>query len=133
MSFVQIQAQLSTEELLKAVGQLSKSDLDQFVQQTIALRAQRQAPSLPHTEAELLQKINQGIASEIQQRYDALITKRRAEILTSEEHAELLQLTEHIENLDAQRMACLTELAQLRQTSLVKLMEQLDIQSPDYA
>jgi hypothetical protein len=119
--------------LLQAVGQLNKSDLDRFVQQTIALRAQRQAPSLPHTEAELLQKINQGIAPEIQHRYDVLITKRRAETLTPTEHTELLQLTGQIENLDAQRMAHLTELAQLCHTSLVELMEQLDIRPPDHA
>ncbi len=83
------------------------------------------------TEAELPQKINQGIAPEIQHRYDALITKQRAETLTPGEHTELVQLAEHIENLDAQRMAHLTELAQLRWTSLVELMEQLDIQPPD--
>ncbi len=85
------------------------------------------------TEAELLQKINRGIAPEIQHRYDALVTKRRAETLTPEEHTELVQLTGHIENLDAQRIAYLTELAQLRRTSLIELMEQLDIQPPDYA
>ena len=85
------------------------------------------------TESELLQKINQSIPVETKDRYDALITKRKAETLTPQEHTELVQLTDHVENLDAQRMAHLTELAQLRQTTLVKLMEQLDIQPPDYA
>lgn len=131
MSFVQVQ--LSTEELLKAVSQLSKSDLDRFVQQTLELRAQRSAPSLPRAEAELLQKINQSIPPEIQQRYERLTTKRKAETLTPEEHAELLQLTDGIEHLDAQRITYLTELARLRQTSLSELMEQLGIHPPEYA
>ena len=133
MPFVQVQAQLPVEELLKAIRQLSEPELDHLVQLTLALRAQRRAPSLPQAEAELLQEINQSIPTEIQQRYDVLITKRKVETLTPEEHAELLQLTDRIENLEAQRMMCLAELAQLRQTSLGELMEQLDIQSPEYA
>lgn len=133
MSFVQVEAQLSVEELSKAVSQLSKPDLERLVQQALALRAQRQAPSLPHTEAELLHKINQSIPPELQQRYDGLISKRKAETLTPEEHTELLQLTDRIENLEAQRIVYLTELAQLRQTTLSELMEQLGIQPPDYA
>ncbi len=131
MSFVQVQ--LSTEELLKAVSQLSKSDLDRFVQQTLELRARRSAPSLPQAEAELLQKINQSIPPEIQQRYETLITKRKAETLTPEEHTELLQLTGGIEHLEAQRITYLTELARLRRTSLGELMEQLGIHPPEYA
>ena len=123
---------MSTKELLKAVSQLSKSDLDRFVQQTLEVRAQRSAPSLPQAEAELLQKVNQSILPEIQQRYETLITKRIAETLTPEEHAELLQLTDSIEHLEAQRMTYLTELARLRRTSLSELMEQLGIHPPGY-
>ena len=96
------------------------------------LRAQRQAPSLPRAEAELLQKANQSIPAEIQRRYDALIAKRKAETLTPEEYAELLRLTDRVENLAAQRVTYLTELAQLRHTTLSELMRQLGIRSPDY-
>lgn len=96
--------------------------------QVIALQAQRKAPSLPQAEAELLLKINQGMPSELQQRYDELISKRRAEILTPEEYEELLYLTEQIEHLEARRMECLAELARLRKTSLTSLMENLRIQ-----
>jgi hypothetical protein len=132
MPIVQVEARLSTDELLKAVGQLSKSELEQFAFQIIALRAQRQAPSLPQTESELLLKINQGVPPEVQKRYDELIAKRRAKSLTPEEYDELLHLTEQTENLEARRMEYLAELARLRHTSLAKLMENLGIRPSAY-
>ena len=70
-------------------------------------------------EAELLLKINQGIPPDIQERYNALITKRRCSpgsaisapgehrrnlTLTPDEHAELLRLSDKVEALAAQRV-----------------------------
>ncbi len=133
MSTVYVNAQLSSDQLLKAIEQLSPSELEQFVFQVIALQAQRKAPSLPHAEAEMLLKINQGVPAEVQMRYDELIAKRRAEILTPDEHSELLRLTDQIEKLEAHRVEYLTELARLRKTSLTGLMKDLGIQAPTYA
>jgi hypothetical protein len=133
MSTVKVEIQLSSQELLKAVEQLSLTDLEQFVSQVLLLQAQRKANSLPQAEAELLQKINQGIPSDTQKNYDELIAKRQAETLTPEEHSELLRLTEQIEKLQAQRLESLAELARLRKTSLTALMENLGIQVPTYA
>jgi len=133
MSTIHVEAQLSSDELLKAIRQLSLPELEQFVSQVIALQAQRKAPSLPHAEAELLIKINQGVAFEIQKRYDELIAKRRAETLTPDEHDELLRLTDQIEQLEAHRVECLSKLAHLRRTSLTELMQNLGIRPPAYA
>jgi hypothetical protein len=133
MSTVKVEIQLSSQELLKAVEQLSLTDLEQFVSQVLLLQAQRKANSLPQAEAELLQTINQGIPSDTQKNYDELIAKRQAETLTPEEHSELLRLTEQIEKLQAQRLESLAELARLRKTSLTALMENLGIQVPTYA
>lgn len=124
---------MSSEELLEAVSQLSSSDLEQFISQVLELQAQRKAPSLPQAETKLLLKINQGIPSEVRRHYGELISKRQAEMLTPEEHNELLRLGEHVENLEAQRMESLMELACLRKTSLTILMEELGIQTPAYA
>ena len=133
MSTVKVEIQLSSQELLKAVEQLSLTDLEQFVSQVLLLQAQRKAKNLPQAEAELLQKINQGIPSDTQKNYDELIAKRQDETLTPEEHRKLLHLTEHIEKLQAQRLEYLGELARLRKTSLTALMENLGIQVPTYA
>ena len=133
MPMVQVNAQLPTDELLKAVGKLSQPDLEQFVAQVIALRAKRQSPSLSRTESELLLKINQGVPAEIHRRYNRLIAKRRAETLTVNEHAELLRLTKQIEKLEAHRIESLAELARLRNLTLTALMKQLNIRKPRYA
>ena len=83
-------------------------------------------------EAELLQKIKQGLPAETQRRLDLLTAKRRAETLTDEEYEELLELVNEIELRDAKRVEYLAELAQLRNVSLRTLMQQLDIRPPAY-
>jgi hypothetical protein len=133
MSTVQVQSQVSLDELLNGVGQLSLPELERFVMQAIALLAQRKSPSLTKDEAELLMRINQGLPLEVQQRYDGLVAKRKAETLTPDEHQELLNLVDQIEKSDAERAKCLADLARLRGTSLASVMEDLGISPPAYA
>jgi len=133
MATIQIEAQVPTDRLLKAVGQLSQSDLEQFVFQVITLRAQRQAPHLPQAEADLLLTINQGLPTELEARYNELIAKRQAETLTQNEHNELTRLTDQVEELETRRIQCLAELARLHQTTLAALMQTLGIREPTYA
>ncbi|AHJ31076.1 STAS/SEC14 domain-containing protein [Nodularia spumigena] len=132
MTTMKVELQLSSDDLLKAVEQLSQADLKQFISQVIALQAQRTAPSLMQQESELLLKINQVISVEIQNYYNDLIAKRDTETLTDEEHRELLSLTEQIEKQQAQRIEYLVELANLRGISLNALMESLGIQMQVY-
>lgn len=133
MTTIQLQSQISLDALIGGVEQLNTADLEWLTNQILALRAKRRAPSLPHKEAELLQKINQGLPAATQQRFDLLTAKRRAETLTEEEYEELLQLVDEIELRDAKRVEYLAELAQLRNLSLRTLMQQLDIRPPAYA
>jgi hypothetical protein len=133
MPLVQVEAQVPTDELLKAVGQLSPPDLEQFVFQVIALRAQRQASSLPRAESDLLLKINEGMPPDLQTRYNELIAKRQAETLSPDEYEELLRLTQQVEMLEVRRVEYLAELARLRGTSLTELMQNLGIRPPTYA
>jgi len=130
MAIIQLEAQISPQQLLKAVDQLPKFEFEQFVKQILVRRAQRNAPRLSATESELLLKINQGIPADLQRKYDELISKRRAETIISEEYSELLRLTNQIEKLDAERVKWLIELARYRQISLPTLMDQLGIQAP---
>jgi hypothetical protein len=44
MTIIQVEAQVSTDELLKAVSQLSPPELEQFVFRILALEAQHKAP-----------------------------------------------------------------------------------------
>ena len=127
MPTVKIEAQLSKDDLLQAVQQLSLPELEGFVRDIIALKAKHQSPSLSKDETELLLKINRGIAQNIQQRYRVLINKRKQETLTEQEYRELLRLTDKVEIHQAQRLDYLAQLAQLRQISLNDLMTQLGI------
>jgi DNA-binding phage protein len=133
MSTVQVKTQLTFDELLRAVEQLSLPDLEQLMSQVIALQAQRKAPNLSKDETNLLLKINQGQSPEVQSRFNELADKRKAETLTLAEHQELIELTEQIEKQEAERVKHMAELARLRGISLTTLMEKLGIERPTYA
>jgi len=133
MPTIQLEADLSSDQLLKAAEQLNSQELEQFVQQLLALRAKQQTQNLPVSESELLLKINRGIPVDIQYRYDELIGKRDANMLTADEYSELLHLTDDIEKLNAERIEYLAALARLRGVSLTTVMQQLGIQPPSYA
>jgi hypothetical protein len=126
MSTVKVAAELSFDELLNAIEQLSLPELEQFVSRAIAVQSQKKAPRLSKNEGELLLQINQGLPPDIQQRYQELMVKRRSETLTSEEYSELLRLTDTVESLEAKRVESLAELAIHRKTSITALMEQLE-------
>lgn len=132
MPVIQLEAQLPTEKLLKAVEQLDEQELEQFASNVNALVAKRKAPSLATHEAELLLKINEGVPATIQQRYNELIALRQTETLTAEQYAELLRLTTQVEQIEAARIQDLAELARLRGMSLTALMESLGITAPAY-
>lgn len=123
---------MSLDELLTVAKQLSENDLDRLLQEVAVLRAQRKAHVLPAAEAQLLQKINQGIPEELRTQYQTLRAKREAETLTEQEYQTLIQLSNTIEQLGAQRLEALVNLAQLRRVSLKDLMETLAIAPVTY-
>jgi hypothetical protein len=132
MAIIQVQAQLTSEELLQAIEQLPQPELARFTEQVLALRLRQTAPVLSQDESELLMSINQGVPADLQQRYDGLIAKRGDGTLTPEEHTELLDLTDQIEQIDAQRMEQLVTLAGIRHIPLTQLMDDLGIGSQAY-
>lgn len=132
MSTIQITSQVSTEDLLHGVESLPTEELEQFVARVLALCARRKANSLNEQESKLLQLINRPVPATLQSHYDLLAQKQRANTLSADEYAELLQVVEKIENFDVERVQHLVTLAQLRQVSLDKLMQDLGIRQPDY-
>ena len=130
MTMIIVEAHLTSEEIIRDDEQLDASELERFIATAIALQARRRAPSLPRAESELLAQINQGIPAPVQRRYAELIARRQMERLTPEEHQELLQLTEQVEQIEARRVEVLAALAQLRGTSLSRLMADLGLATP---
>ncbi len=129
MPVITIQARLSPNDLLQAVKQLAPYEFTKFASEVMAL--QRQRNSFSQVEADLLKKINQGLPTDQEARFSELISKRMADALTSDEHDELLRITEQVEAMNVERITHLAKLAQLRQTSLNRLMTDLGIGSPD--
>ena len=118
------------EQLLAAIDQIDEAELRPFVSRVVARAARRMAPSLPQRESGLLEKINRGLASDVDRRFSELVAKRRAETLNPGEHQELLELIDGVEQWQADRLESLVELAQLRGTSLQALMADLGIEPP---
>lgn len=125
------QRALSPHDLLEAASLLPSTELDRFVADLLALRAQRAAPRLAPAETALLLRINRGLREDQRTRYEALREKLSEGTLAEAEHAELLRLTEEIERLQTERVAALIELARLRGKKLHELMQELGIAGPE--
>ncbi len=133
MTTIQVQTQLSLENLLNSLKQLTPNELNEVSKQTAVLRATHLAPSLPQAEAELLLKINEGIIpKEVRVRCVALSQKSRQGDLTDEEVSELATLIDQIELLNAERIEYLAQLAILRRTTLQDLMNDLELKPLSY-
>jgi hypothetical protein len=130
MPTIQLQADVSPADLLRAVDQLDAAELEKFVFEILAMRAKRQSPCLTSAEADLLQRINQGLPADQDALYRELVTKRQAQTLTPDEHVTLLQLTDQAELREANRAAALIELARRRRVSVDELMCDLGIHPP---
>ncbi len=127
MPVVQLKAELSFDQLVNAVKQLSGAELEKLFSQVISVRPLYEEHRLSDTESELLIKINQGVPGDVQQRYNELVAKRNKRTFTDEEYNELLQLTDQVELLDAKRLEYLTELAGIQNKPLMILMDELNI------
>ncbi len=119
---------LSPDELLRAVDKLDKSQLRPLVAQILYRTARRLAPVLGRRESDLLEAINRGLPAESEKRYRELIAERQAGTLTPVALEELKSLTDQAETLQAERMAHLVSLAELRGVSLSDVMTELGIE-----
>ena len=127
------QVDLEFDEVIKGVERLETDELEEFLPRVLTIRAQRRAPSLPQEEAELLQKINQGVPIEVRSRYDELHEKMLDETLTPDEQLEFINLSDQIEFADAERLKHLILLAQLRNVTVDALMDQLELRRRVYS
>ena len=125
-------SQLSTEQIISAVSHLSLPELEQVFDHVLALQAERKAAHLSAAESVLLARINQGLPSALRERIACLRARRADESITDAEYEELTRLIDRAEELHADRMAVLVELAKCRGVSLAVLMDQLGIHFPEH-
>jgi hypothetical protein len=127
-----LQTPPSSNAILTAVRQMPIAELEQLVDEVIAIRAERVAPHLTADESALLARINQGLPGDDRARLRALVEKRDNETITEGEWQELALLTDQLELLHADHLAALAELAKLRGVTLDEVMSQLGIQFPSH-
>ena len=128
-----MEAQLSYDKLLEAVKQLSPAALEDFQEQINHLKASQHSTSLSKKEADLLLKINRPSTRQDDIKYQELLVKRQNKSLTEPEYQELIALSDHYEQENTERMKYLVQLANIRQVSLTKLMNQLEIPPPSFS
>jgi DNA-directed RNA polymerase specialized sigma24 family protein len=123
----------STEQILSAMEQLDAAELEKLVPRAIALGAARRAPHVKPEESKLLALANEAVPPELRSRLSKLQKKRDARSLSDAEIEELIALSDRVEQLHAERLEALADLARLRGTTLTELMDQLGIRFPDNA
>jgi hypothetical protein len=121
---------LSTEQIISAVSHLSLPELEQVFDHMLALQAAHKAAHLSAAESALLTRVNQGLPAALRERLTCLRAKREEESITDADYEELTRLTDRAEELHADRMAALVELAKCRGMRLAALMAQLGIHFP---
>lgn len=116
----------TTQEILTAIERLSPVELDQVARHVKRLRIVKPQTDQQRHETELLRAIRRR-PSELGARYRALLRKLEAETITDDERQELTPLIEFSEAFAVHRLEALSELANLRQTTVPELMRELDI------
>ncbi len=120
-----VQIELDMNEVLHGLSELQKDEFEAFVSKVLSLQAQRKASNLSKDETVLLQKINMRLSLDNGARLEYLNTKLHDVALTKDEHKELMVLLEKVEQLDAERMNAIIQLAALRGVDLEEMMKQL--------
>ncbi len=92
-----------------------------------------QATCLSKRETELFLKINHTLPLDEQRRYDELKQKLEDETLTQAEHTELMRFVEQYQDLSAERMEAVLELATLRGLTPQEMLKQLGVDPRRYA
>ncbi len=110
---------LGLKDILKAISTLETKDIEIFLKEVTGILAQKKEKESKNTdESTLINQIKSAYPSKLNKRYQSLRSKLTTQQLSEKEQKELIDLTNHFEALDAQRLQCLMQLAQLRGTSL---------------
>jgi hypothetical protein len=119
--------EVEKEQLLGALLQLSRSELEEFVRELFSRKIREEVPWLSERESELLMAINQGLPDDTQRRLNKLIKKRQSYTITEDELQELIQLSDQAELFNVERMKHLIELSHIRNVPLDDLIRQLGL------
>ena len=120
--------QISINELLQSVGQLSTREFEEFFNKIQSLRVQKTASNIDFEASKLLKQINTGLLSTKQTRFEYLIARRDARTITEFEFEELFKLTHDIEKNDVIRLKRIAKLADLKRMTLPEVVSFYNLQ-----
>jgi hypothetical protein len=116
--------EITTENLLSVVVNLSKNEFDRFFSD---------ARKLKKREETLLAKLRKfDLSVDEQKIYQKLQSKFRAENITTDEQKTLTDLSNKLEELNVGRLKCLVEISKIRKKDLPQIMKELNIKPKNY-
>ena len=119
----------TADELIVAAQQLDEVELERLYAGVSRMRIPKVGTMLSARETELFEHINRGFDAETTERYHALIRRRERGTLTEEERREHLALSDLAENIAADRLMAVAELAELRGIPAQEMLRQLGLPS----
>lgn len=124
--------EITTENLLSAVAQMSTKEFEQFIEKAKKIRQKSPKSDWTKTEISLIKKVNEStLSAEEQKRFYELVRKRQDESIKPKELKELIELTDQAELLNAERIENLVKLAKSKNVSLDEIMKRLNIVAPE--
>jgi hypothetical protein len=120
--------QIDGKTLLHNAAQMPVPELERFLREANALLFRKKTKDKKLRERQLLYKINSAILDSFQiERYHLLSEKLHLGTIEDIEQFELEGLANQEEKLRNQRVKYMIELSQIRETTLLQLMESLDL------
>ena len=121
-------SEITTEKVLNVLVEMPQEDFEDVVSKAKKQRTKgKNGQKISPKEADLLDKINNIYSTFERQRYNKLYQKFKEEKLKENEREELEDLVCKFENLDAERIGYIGELANLRGETLEQVMETFQI------
>jgi hypothetical protein len=120
-------------QVMDDLARLTARQLETVIEHASVLRLQKRKAVMSTRESELMRVINRGLSAEKSARLEQLQQKLRQETIRPRENQQLLRLSDELENLAAQRLKALIDLAALRETSVAKLILEMGLDGAAYA
>lgn len=126
------QQDLTSQQIISALQTMPLDELEKLVDNALLVRAERVAPHLTGEETKILKIIQTGLPGENLERMKELQKMRDNGNLSPAGFGELAQLIEKLEEIHAERLAAVVQLANLRGVSFQIALDQVGLKLPDY-
>ncbi|MEZ4884794.1 MAG: hypothetical protein R3E32_08730 [Chitinophagales bacterium] len=124
--------QIDLNSVLQGIALLDTDNLRIFTNEVVQLLVNRTSDSKQAKEWTIIYQIYTLVPQNIKTRYEQLSHQLGIDQLSESEHEEFMQLNEKMENFSVVRLELLIELANIRQTTVSEVMQQLGLQKPTH-